>query len=80
MALRIKRRPQLIYIQFIFPFGGHYGGDAVADEVGQGAGFRHEAVYAEYQRKPGDRDGRHGGQRRRQRDETAQEDFTRYKM
>ena len=33
-SLRIKRRLHLLYIQFIFPFSGDHGGDAVANQVG----------------------------------------------
>src|SRR5690606_18256087 len=41
--------------QLLAPLGDHEGGNAVADQVGQGAGFGHEAVDAEDQRQAGNR-------------------------
>ena len=56
-------------VERAFPARDHDRRDAVADEVGERARFRHEAVDAEDQRHAGDRDRADRRQRRGQRDE-----------
>ena len=44
-------------VQRVLPLRHHHGGDTVADQVGERAGLRHEAVDAQDQRDAGDRNG-----------------------
>src|SRR5580658_1960182 len=38
-------------VKFLFTFGDHEGGDAVADDIGNGAGFAHEFIDGQQERK-----------------------------
>ena len=42
------------------PLAYHYGGNPVADQVGEGARFAHETVYSQDQSQPRYRDMSHG--------------------
>src|SRR5580692_7410118 len=44
------------WIKFLFTFGDHEGGDAVADDIGDGAGFAHEFINGEQEREAFDGD------------------------
>src|SRR5665213_970761 len=52
----------LLGVEGSFPFGHHYGGDAVADDVDDGTGYVGEAFDAEEQDESGDWDLVHGGE------------------
>ena len=62
---------QLLFIKFTAPLANHHGGHAIADQVGQGAGFRHETVNPQDQRQTGNRQAADRRQRGCQHDETA---------
>ncbi len=49
-----ESRGKLVLVEFVFPTGDDDGRDRIADEVGERAAFRHEAVDAEDQRHAGD--------------------------
>ena len=71
VGLVVELAAQARLVEVAGPFGDHDGRDAVADQVGQRARLRHEAVDAEDQRQPGDRHVADRRQRRRQHDEAA---------
>ncbi|MNQ64906.1 hypothetical protein D3C85_793460 [compost metagenome] len=62
---------QHVGVQFLDPLGHNDGGHGVADQVGQGTGFGHEAVDAEDQRQAGNRQVTDGGQGGGQHDEAG---------
>ena len=50
------------WVEGVFTFGNHQGGDAVADDVGDGTGFGHELIDAQQKGESLERNGVHGGQ------------------
>ena len=65
---------EALHIKRTFPLGDNDGRHGVADEVGQRAGFGHEAVHAEDEGDTGHRDGGDGRQRSGEGDESGTRD------
>ena len=65
---------EALHIKCTFPLGDNDGRHGVADEVGQRAGFGHEAVHAEDEGDTGHRDGGDGRQRSGEGDESGTRD------
>src|SRR5579863_2862429 len=58
-------------VKFFFTFGDHEGGDAVADDIGNGAGFAHEFIDGEEEGEAFDGDLLKGGEGGGEDGETA---------
>ena len=69
VRLIVELLAHAIVVERAFPLRDDHGRDAVADQVGERARLRHEAVDAQDERDAGDRDRADAGQRRRQHDE-----------
>src|SRR5688572_12269719 len=73
----VHSRTEGVGRDFAFPAADGDGGYAVADEVGEGATFAHEAVDADEEGEGFDGDHRHGGEGRGQGDEAGAGDAAR---
>ena len=62
LGLLVEMPAHLLDVERAFPARDDDSGDAVADQVGERARLRHEAVDAEDERDAGDRDGADRGQ------------------
>ena len=61
--LALQRLLELGFVDGVLALGDDDGGNAVADQVGEGARFRHETIDAEDQSNGGNRDGACGAER-----------------
>ena len=52
----IERPAHAILVERVFPFGNNDRRDAIADQIGQGAGLGHETIDTEDQRNARHRD------------------------